>query len=67
MKIIYAIDGFLPMRRVEYDHEEIPFSMDKYSIHGCNILSMDLEYPWVPCNTYMVTSYPTACAFVKQA
>ena len=47
-----AIDGFLPMRWVEYDHEEVPISMDKYSIHGRNILSMDLKYPWVPCNIY---------------
>ena len=52
MEMVHAIDEFLPMRRVEYDHEEVPFSMDKYSIHGCNILSMDLEYPWVPCNIY---------------
>ena len=44
------IGGFLPMRWVEYDYEEVPFSMDKYSIHGRNILSMDLIYPWVPCN-----------------
>ena len=50
MKIIYAIDGFLLIRRVKYDYEEIPFSMNKYFIHECNILSMDLEYPWVPCN-----------------
>ena len=34
---IYAIDGYLPMRWVEYDHEEVPFSMDKYSIHGSAI------------------------------
>ena len=52
MKMIYAIDGFLPMRWVEYDHEEVPISMDKYFIHGRNILSMDLKYPWVPCNMY---------------
>ena len=32
---IYAIDDYLPMRRVEYDHEEVPISMDKYFIHGC--------------------------------
>ena len=31
---IHAIGGYLPMRWVEYDHEEVPFSMDKYSIHG---------------------------------
>ena len=31
---VYAIGGYLPMRWVEYDHEEVPFSMDKYSIHG---------------------------------
>ena len=43
----------LPMRWVEYDHEEVPISMDKYSIHGRNILSMDLKYPWVPCNMYV--------------
>ena len=52
MEMVHAIGGFLPMKRVEYDHEEVPFSMDKYSIHGWNILSMDLEYPWVPCNIY---------------
>ena len=38
------------MRWVEYDYKEVPFSMDKYFIHGRNILSMDLIYPWVPCN-----------------
>ena len=32
---VHTIDGYLPMRWVEYDHEEVPFSMDKYSIHGC--------------------------------
>ena len=26
-------------------HEEVPLSMDKYSIPGRNILSMDLKYP----------------------
>ena len=52
MEMIHAIDVFLPMRWVEYDHEEIPISMDKYFIHGRNILSMDLKYPWVPCNNY---------------
>ena len=31
---VYAIDGYLLMRWVEYDHEEVPFFMDKYSIHG---------------------------------
>ena len=46
----HGSNGFLPMRWVEYDHEEVPISMDKYSIHGRNILSMDLTYPWVPCN-----------------
>ena len=50
MEMIHAIGGFLPMRWVEYEHEEVPISMDKYSIHGRNILSMDLKYPWVPCN-----------------
>ena len=50
MEIIHAIDGFLPMRWVEYDYKEVPISMDKYSIHERNILSMDLKYPWVPCN-----------------
>ena len=50
MEMVHAIDGFLPMRWVEYEHEEVPISMDKYSIHGRNILSMDLKYPWVPCN-----------------
>ena len=37
--------GFLPMRWVEYDHEEVPFSMEKYCIHERNILSMDLDDP----------------------
>ena len=45
------------MRWVEYDHEEVPISMDKYSIHGRNILSMDLKYPWVPCNMYVSCSF----------
>ena len=31
---IYAINDYLPIRWVEYDHEEVPISMDKYSIHG---------------------------------
>ena len=52
MKIIYVINEFLTIRWVEYDYKEVPISMDKYSIHGRNILSMDLIYPWVPCNTY---------------
>ena len=52
MEMVYAIDGFLLMRWVEYDHEEVPISMDKYFIHGRNILSMNLNYPWVPCNRY---------------
>ena len=34
---IYAIDDYLFMRWVEYDYEEIPFFMDKYSIHGSAI------------------------------
>ena len=34
---VHAIGGYLPMRWVEYDHEEVPFSMDKYSIHGSAI------------------------------
>ena len=32
---VHAIDGYLPTRWVEYDHEEVPMSMDKYSIHEC--------------------------------
>ena len=32
---VYAIGGYLPMRWVEYNHEEVPISMDKYSIHEC--------------------------------
>ena len=32
---VHAIDGCWPMRWVEYDHEEIPISMDKYFIHEC--------------------------------
>ena len=32
---IHAIDGYLPMSWVEYDHKEVPISMDKYFIHGC--------------------------------
>ena len=52
MEMVHAIGGFLPMRWVEYDHEEVPISMDKYSIHGRNILSIDLKYTWVPCNNY---------------
>ena len=32
---VHAIGGYLPMRWVEYDLEEVPISMDKYSIHGC--------------------------------
>ena len=32
---VHAIGGYLPMRWVEYDHEEVPISMDKYFIHGC--------------------------------
>ena len=39
------------MRRVEYDHQEIPISMDKVSIP-----SMDVIDPWVQCNMY---TYPT--------
>ena len=50
---VHAIDDYLPMRWIEYDYEEVPISMDKYSIHGRNILSMDLRYPWVPCNIRM--------------
>ena len=45
MEMVHPIGGFLPMRWVEYDHEEVPISMDKYSIHGRNVLSMDLKYP----------------------
>ena len=45
MEMVHLIGGFLPMRWVEYDHEEVPISMDRYSIHGRNILSMDLKYP----------------------
>ena len=32
---VHAIIGYLPTRWVEYDHEEVPISMDKYSIHVC--------------------------------
>ena len=42
---------------MEYDHEDVPISMDKYSIHGRNILSMDLKYPWVPCNITAATRH----------
>ena len=45
MKMVHHIGGFLPMRWVKYDHEEVPISMDKYFIHGRNILFMDLKYP----------------------
>ena len=58
MEIIHAIGGFCPMRCVEYDYEEVSISMDKYSIHGRNILSMDLKYPWVPCNIYGISVPP---------
>ena len=43
MEMIHPIYGFLPMRWVEYDHEEVPISMEKYSIHERNILSMELK------------------------
>ena len=33
---VHAIGGYLPMRWVVYDHEEVPNSMDKYFIHGCD-------------------------------
>ena len=33
---VHAIGGYLPMRWVEYDHEKVSISMDKYSIHGCD-------------------------------
>ena len=33
---VHAIGGYLPMRWVEYDHQEVSISMDKYSIHGRN-------------------------------
>ena len=36
---VHAIGGYLPMRWVEYDHEEVP-------------ISMDVADPWVPCNIY---------------
>ena len=45
MEMVHPIGGFLPMRWVEYDHEEIPISMDKCSVHEHNILFMDLKYP----------------------
>ena len=28
MEMVHAIGGYLPMRRVKYDHEEVPISMD---------------------------------------
>ena len=33
-------------------YEEVPFSMEKYSIRRRNILSMDLDTPWGQCNMY---------------
>ena len=33
---VHAIGGYLPMKWVEYGHEEVPMFMDKYSIHGCS-------------------------------
>ena len=29
MEMVHPIGGFLPMRWVEYDHEEVPIFMDK--------------------------------------
>ena len=63
MEMIYAIGEFLPMRRVKYDHEEVPFSVDKYPIHGWNIPSMDLEHPWVPCNICFIGGGSSASGF----
>ena len=34
--------------------QDVPISMDEYSINGRNILSMDLKYPWVQCNIYNI-------------
>ena len=41
---------------MKYDHQEVPFSMDKYSIHGRNTLSMDLKNLWVQRNISLVFS-----------
>ena len=41
--------------------------MDKYSIHGRNILSMDLIYPWVPCNTGTIAQMPDSMMLFEVA
>ena len=41
MEMVHPIGGFLLMRWVEYDHEEVSISMDKSSIHEHNSL------PWI--------------------
>ena len=43
MEMVHLIGGFLPMRWVQYDHEEIPISIDKDSVHGRFIPSIDLK------------------------
>ena len=34
---VHAIGGYLPMRWMEYDHEEVPISTDRYFIHACGL------------------------------
>lgn len=49
----------MPISCIEYDNEKVPISMELYSIHGCNILSMDLNNLWVACNKYKYRLVPS--------
>ena len=51
--------GFLPMRRVEYDHQEVPISMDKYSIHGCGRLMGTMQHMPYPQQLVSATMHIT--------
>ena len=55
---VHAIGGYLPMKWVEYDHEEIPFSMDKYSIHGSAISMGTMQHISPRAYSYLRQSKP---------
>ena len=38
---------FWPLRWLEYDHEELPISMDLHAVLKCNMLSVDPSDPRV--------------------
>ena len=48
---MHSSGGYMLMRWVKYDHQEVPISMDTYSIHGCGRSMGTMQHlPYLPAN-----------------